>query len=101
MRLWGCGRSRTPACDTCPYSPQHLVGCQETPTSGAHPRSATASPPRGRPLRRPDGAAARVPQAVPNARFTFASGPQAQRGTFKGVWLNAERTEWALEKEQQ
>jgi hypothetical protein len=37
----------------------------------------------------------------PNARFTFASGPGAQRGTFKGVWLNADRTEWALEKEQQ
>jgi hypothetical protein len=36
----------------------------------------------------------------PNARFHFKSGPLAQRGTFKGVWLNAERTEWALEKEQ-
>jgi hypothetical protein len=35
----------------------------------------------------------------PNARFTFASGPGAQRGTFKGVWLNKEQTEWALEKE--
>jgi hypothetical protein len=37
----------------------------------------------------------------PNARFTFASAPGAQRGTFKGVWLNAERTEWALEKEEE
>jgi hypothetical protein len=37
----------------------------------------------------------------PNTRFHFKSGPLAQRETFKGVWLNAERTEWALEKEQQ
>jgi hypothetical protein len=37
----------------------------------------------------------------PNARFTFKHGPGAQRGTFKGVWLNKEHTEWALEKEQQ
>jgi hypothetical protein len=34
----------------------------------------------------------------PNARFTFGSCPGSQRGTFKGVWLNAERTEWALQK---
>ncbi len=37
----------------------------------------------------------------PDARFHFNSGRRAQQGTFKGVWLNAERTEWALEKEQQ
>jgi hypothetical protein len=37
----------------------------------------------------------------PNARFHFNSGRQAQQGTFKGVWLNKEHTEWALEKEQQ
>jgi hypothetical protein len=45
-----------------------------------------------------------VPSKVCNtrwARFHFKSGPLAQRGTFKGVWLNVERTEWALEKEQQ
>jgi hypothetical protein len=36
-----------------------------------------------------------------NVRFRFKSGLLAQRGTFKGVWLNKERTEWALEKEQQ
>ncbi len=41
--------ARTPACDTCPYSPQRLAGCQQTPPSGAQPRSATSSPPRGRP----------------------------------------------------
>ncbi len=35
----------------------------------------------------------------PNARFTFNSGPGAQRGTFKGVWLNKEHNEWALQKE--
>jgi hypothetical protein len=40
-------------------------------------------------------------QRFPNARFHFNSGDGAQRGTFKGVWLNAEHTEWALEKEQQ
>jgi hypothetical protein len=34
-------------------------------------------------------------------RFHFNSGPTAQRGTFKGVWLNEEHTEWALEEEQQ
>jgi hypothetical protein len=34
----------------------------------------------------------------PDARFHFNSGPLAQRGTFKGVWLNEERTEWALER---
>jgi hypothetical protein len=33
--------------------------------------------------------------------YEVGSGPLAQRGTFKGMWLNAERTEWALEKEQQ
>jgi hypothetical protein len=27
--------------------------------------------------------------------------PTLDQGTFKGVWLNAEHTEWALEKEQQ
>jgi hypothetical protein len=37
----------------------------------------------------------------PDVRFLFKRGPLAQRRTFKGVWLNAERTEWALEKEQQ
>ncbi len=37
----------------------------------------------------------------PDARFHFKSGRLAQQGTFKGVWLNAEHTEWALEKEQQ
>ncbi len=37
----------------------------------------------------------------PNARFHFKSGRLAQQGTFKGVWLNKEHTEWALEKEQQ
>jgi hypothetical protein len=35
------------------------------------------------------------------AAFHFKSGRLDQQGTFKGVWLNAERTEWALEKEQQ
>jgi hypothetical protein len=40
-------------------------------------------------------------EQFPNARFHFKSGPLAQRGTFKGVWLNDGRTEWALEKEQQ
>ncbi len=38
-------------------------------------------------------------ERFPNARFDFHAGPGAQRGTFKGVWLNAERTEWALEEE--
>ncbi len=36
----------------------------------------------------------------PNARFHFKSGPLAQRGTFKGVWLDEEWTVWALEKEE-
>ncbi len=40
-------------------------------------------------------------EQFPNARFHFKSGRIDQQGTFKGVWLNAERTEWALEKEQQ
>jgi hypothetical protein len=40
-------------------------------------------------------------EQFPDARFPFKSGRIAQQGTFKGVWLNAERTEWALEKEQQ
>jgi hypothetical protein len=40
-------------------------------------------------------------EQFPDARFTFKHGPGAQRGTFKGVWLNKEHTEWALEKEQQ
>jgi hypothetical protein len=40
-------------------------------------------------------------QQFPNARFHFNSGRPAQQGTFKGVWLNEERTEWALEEEQQ
>ncbi len=40
-------------------------------------------------------------EQFPDVRFTFASDPGAQRGTFKGVWLNAERTEWALEKEEE
>jgi hypothetical protein len=34
-------------------------------------------------------------------RFRFKTGNLAQRGTFKGVWLDEERTVWALEKEQQ
>jgi hypothetical protein len=40
-------------------------------------------------------------EQFPNARFHFKSGLLDQRGTFKGVWLNKEHTEWALEKEQQ
>ncbi len=40
-------------------------------------------------------------EQFPNARFHFNSGLPAQQGTFKGAWLNAEHTEWALEKEQQ
>ncbi len=40
-------------------------------------------------------------ELYPNARFHFNSGPAAQRGTFKGLWLNKEHTEWALEEEQQ
>jgi hypothetical protein len=35
----------------------------------------------------------------PNARFTFGSGPASQRGTFKGVWLNEDEDEWALQME--
>ncbi len=38
-------------------------------------------------------------EQFPNARFHFKSGLLAQRGTFKGVWLNEEHTEWALEKQ--
>jgi hypothetical protein len=37
-------------------------------------------------------------EQFPNARFDFRSGAFAQRGTFKGMWLNKERTEWALEE---
>jgi hypothetical protein len=37
-------------------------------------------------------------EQFPDARFTFKHGPGAQRGTFRGVWLNKEHTEWALEK---
>jgi hypothetical protein len=37
-------------------------------------------------------------EQFPNARFHFNSGDGAQRGTFKGVWLNKEHTEWALER---
>jgi hypothetical protein len=37
----------------------------------------------------------------PDARFHFNTSNLAQQGTFKGVWLNDEWTEWALEKEQQ
>ncbi len=40
-------------------------------------------------------------EQFPNARFHFKKGRPGQRGTFKGVWLNKEHTEWALEKEQQ
>jgi hypothetical protein len=40
-------------------------------------------------------------EQFPDARFHFKNGLLAQRGTFKGVWLNAEHTEWALEEEQQ
>jgi hypothetical protein len=40
-------------------------------------------------------------EQFPNARFHFKSGPGAQQGTYKGVWLNEEHTEWALEEEQQ
>ncbi len=35
------------------------------------------------------------------ARAAAREVAKAQRGTFKGVWHNAERSEWALEKEQQ
>jgi hypothetical protein len=162
-----------------------LVGCQETPSSGAHPSSATTSPPRGTPTSsdttsphtrrasnqkhdqsdkgraasgkrqrarqprpsarkpRPRARAAcfpappRPPQLAttdlrwslwqsslniptntkstrgvvgltvlqpkfleqfPNARFHFKSGPLAQRGTFKGVWLDEDEGVWALER---
>ncbi len=34
----------------------------------------------------------------PNARFHFKSVHKAQQGTFKGVWLNEDKTEWALER---
>jgi hypothetical protein len=37
-------------------------------------------------------------EQFPDARFHFKSGPLAQRGTFKGVWLNEEWTAWALER---
>ncbi len=37
-------------------------------------------------------------EQFPNARFQFKTGPPAQRGTFKGVWFNEQRTEWALER---
>jgi hypothetical protein len=40
-------------------------------------------------------------EQFPDARFHFKSSNLAQQGTFKGVWLNEEHTEWALEKEQQ
>jgi hypothetical protein len=40
-------------------------------------------------------------EQFPNARFHFKGGLLVQWGTFKGVWLNEEHTEWALEKEQQ
>jgi hypothetical protein len=40
-------------------------------------------------------------EQFPNARFHFNSDRLAQQGTFKGVWLNEEHTEWALEEEQQ
>ncbi len=52
------------------------------------------------------GRAARTSPGTPRppAASSFAvkpNGPTAQRGTFKGVWLNEEHTEWALEEEQQ
>jgi hypothetical protein len=37
-------------------------------------------------------------EQFPDVRFHFKSSNLAQRGTFKGVWLNAERTEWTLQK---
>jgi hypothetical protein len=37
-------------------------------------------------------------EQFPNARFHFNSGRLDQQGMFKGVWLNEERTEWALER---
>ncbi len=37
-------------------------------------------------------------EQFPNARFHFKKGRLAQQGTFKGVWLNEEHTEWALER---
>ncbi len=37
-------------------------------------------------------------EQFPNVRFHFKKGRPAQRGTFKGVWLNKEHTEWALER---
>jgi hypothetical protein len=40
-------------------------------------------------------------EQFPKARFHFKSSPLAQRGTFMGVWLNEERTTWALEKEEE
>ncbi len=86
-------------------------------TSGAGAESRTArcgsakQPPRARATA---SARARVPCVVgltvlqpkfleqfPDARFHFKSGRLDQQGTFKGVWLNKEHTEWALEKEQQ
>jgi hypothetical protein len=36
-------------------------------------------------------------EQFPNVRSHFNSGLD-QRGTFKGVWLNKEHTEWALER---
>ncbi len=97
-----------------PYSPQRLVGCQETPPSGAHPgwqrynqsESGQASQQRYRESAQGLANQQRYRESAqgqqyPNARFTFNRGDGAQRGTFKGVWLNAEHTEWALEKEQQ
>ncbi len=37
-------------------------------------------------------------EQFPDARFHFKNNNLAQRGTFKGVWLNEERTAWALER---
>jgi hypothetical protein len=69
-------------------APQRLVGCQETPPSATHPGSATSSPPRGRPLRRPTasptrGRPASRPTTSPRRGRPASSGPcscAARRG---------------------
>jgi hypothetical protein len=60
-------------------------------------------PSRGAPSLRP-GLTVLQPEFLeqfPDARFHFNGGLLDQQGTFKGVWLNKEHTEWALGKEQQ
>ncbi len=69
-----------------------------------HREAGTRAPrPRSSAQRAPDPhpTAHKFLEQFPNARFHFNSGRQAQQGTFKGVWLNKEHTEWALEEEQQ